>query len=454
MSFNFTSEPDSKYSKFSKMEAPKPIGIEIAYKKGANKKTSNPDLEKQIQAILADSKALPKDYSFAVTDPNVERVTLCDELLEHAPRSNLKIYSYTLHEGEGEQETIEQGGDEVQIANHWLLPAREFHGLWDSLIYEDSLKENLLSFMHTTALFSQKNVNANLIACNRLVLLHGPPGTGKTSLCQALAQKLAIRMNKSIYMHFHLFEINSHSLFSKWFSESGKLVQKVFGQINELCQDPTSMVCVLVDEVESIAFAREAISNNEPSDSIRVVNAVLTQLDRIRRFPNVMVLATSNLTGSIDLAFLDRADIVQYVGPPTKEAIYEIYRSAIANLQQVGIVTDREELPSRAELATATSKGNATSMLETLAEQSVGLSGRSLRKVPFLAHALHVQQDATTLVKFLTAMRSAVRRMQADKAMLGAKSDQVEVVAAAAATSDLSGSNGSSGAVDERSVSM
>lgn len=452
MNSEYTKAPEAKYTKFGSMEVSQPIGIEVAYKKGFNKKTSNPELEREIHAILSESKFLPKDFSFPVSDPTVERVTLCDQLLEHAPRSNLKFYSYTLHEGEGEQETIDQGGDEVQIANHWLLPAREFHGLWESLIYEESLKENLLNFMHTTALFSQKCVNSNLIACNRLVLLHGPPGTGKTSLCQALAQKLAIRMNKSSYKHFHLFEINSHSLFSKWFSESGKLVQKVFGQINEMCQDPSSMVCVLVDEVESIAFAREAISNNEPSDSIRVVNAVLTQLDRIRRFPNVMVLSTSNLTGSIDLAFLDRADIVQYIGPPTKEAIYEIYRSAIANLQQVGIVTDQETIPPQTELTTIASKSTATSRLEVLAELSVGLSGRSLRKVPFLAHALFVQRDETTLIKFLIAMRNAVRRMQADKTMLGAKRPPVVDVPVA---SDVSGSNGSSSAaVDECFVSM
>ena len=43
-----------------------------------------------------------------------------------------------------------------------------------------------------------------------------------------------------------LLEINSHSLFSKWFSESGKLVMKLFDHINEIADDPQSFVCILI----------------------------------------------------------------------------------------------------------------------------------------------------------------------------------------------------------------
>lgn len=48
------------------------------------------------------------------------------------------------------------------------------------------------------------------------------------------------------------------------------------------------------------------MSGSEPSDAIRVVNALLTQLDQIKTFPNVLILTTSNVTGAIDLAFVDR----------------------------------------------------------------------------------------------------------------------------------------------------
>lgn len=48
------------------------------------------------------------------------------------------------------------------------------------------------------------------------------------------------------------------------------------------------------------------MSGSEPSDAIRVVNALLTQIDQIKRYPNVIILTTSNITGAIDLAFVDR----------------------------------------------------------------------------------------------------------------------------------------------------
>ncbi len=56
-------------------------------------------------------------------------------------------------------------------------------------------------------------------------------------------------------------EINAHSLFSKWFSESGKLVTKMFNKITEIVEDRSLFVCVLIDEVESLTAARQAAAN-------------------------------------------------------------------------------------------------------------------------------------------------------------------------------------------------
>lgn len=50
-----------------------------------------------------------------------------------------------------------------------------------------------------------------------------------------------------------------------------------------------------------------------------------------------MILTTSNVTEKIDLAFIDRADIKQYIGPPSVKGIYSIYLSCLEELMKVTI---------------------------------------------------------------------------------------------------------------------
>lgn len=119
--------------------------------------------------------------------------------------------------------------------------------------------------------FSARQTNHHTVGWNRLILLYGPPGTGKTSLCRALAQQLSIRLGDQ-YPFCKLIEIDAHSLFSKYFSESSKLVSKIFKKIEAILDtEEGTFVCIFIDEVESLASARQySAGNNEPRDALRV----------------------------------------------------------------------------------------------------------------------------------------------------------------------------------------
>jgi hypothetical protein len=107
--------------------------------------------------------------------------------------------------------------------------------------------------------WQDNNTQGLFIVVLRLLLLCGVIGFSRFSW-QGLAQKIAIRLG-SRFDAGQFVEINAHSLFSKWFSESGKLVTKMFNKITEIVEDRSLFVCVLIDEVESLTAARQAAAN-------------------------------------------------------------------------------------------------------------------------------------------------------------------------------------------------
>lgn len=54
---------------------------------------------------------------------------------------------------------------------------------------------------------------------------------------------------------------------------------------------------------------------------------------------------------------------------------------------------------------------NSLKLLE-ICRLSVGLTGRTLRKIPFLAHALYLTGDSISLSQFLKAMQLAVEKQK------------------------------------------
>ncbi|KAF2112412.1 P-loop containing nucleoside triphosphate hydrolase protein, partial [Lophiotrema nucula] len=218
------------------------------------------------------------------------------------------------------------------------LPHKSIEGVWESLVYREPIPESMLRILTRMIEISKQGLDPAIVTLQNLALLYGPPGSGKTTLAHGLAQKLSIRLGRD-YAATKLIEVNSSTLTSKWFGESGKLVGKLFDTISTLSADETILIIVVIDEVETLAGSREkALQTNEVGDAIRSTNELLQGLDRLRQRPNVVFICTSNLKENIDAAFVDRCGIEQMIGAPSVEGAYEIFRSVINELIKANLV--------------------------------------------------------------------------------------------------------------------
>ncbi|KAF7725351.1 hypothetical protein EC973_009691 [Apophysomyces ossiformis] len=154
------------------------------------------------------------------------------------------------------------------------------------------------------------------IAPPRGILLHGPPGVGKTMLCCALASEAGV--------NFMLVE--SSQVRSKVVGESEKNIAKLFSQAR------ANSPCILfIDQIDMLLPRRGTSSTSENTND-RIVTGFLTEMDGLltktlsNTHIDVLVVAATNRMETIDPAVLrpGRFDERIHVPLPDEEMPIEL----------------------------------------------------------------------------------------------------------------------------------
>jgi transitional endoplasmic reticulum ATPase len=120
----------------------------------------------------------------------------------------------------------------------------------------------------------------------RGMLLHGPPGTGKTFVIRALAHEAGAAF----------FTVKGAELLDKYVGESERGVREIFARARAVAP-----AIIFFDEIDALAPVR-GNSTNSVTDS--VVAALLTEMDGVADRGDVFVIGATNRKDLIDPALL------------------------------------------------------------------------------------------------------------------------------------------------------
>jgi pachytene checkpoint protein 2 len=216
------------------------------------------------------------------------------------------------------------------------LPDPSWQERWDRIVLDSGVKDRLLNYM-LFSLSHRARLSPIGLPVHGLLVLAGPPGTGKTTLAGGLADQTARVLEGGPLL---FVDIDPHSFPSQLLGESQRSTARLFERtLPDLARRGRPTV-VLLDEVESLAVSRTGASlETNPVDVHRSTDAVLAGMDHVARsWPNVTFVATTNHRAGVDAAFLSRADVIEEIGYPGPEAIVAILADTLRELMPEGSI--------------------------------------------------------------------------------------------------------------------
>jgi transitional endoplasmic reticulum ATPase len=150
------------------------------------------------------------------------------------------------------------------------------------------------------------------------ILLHGPPGCGKTLVARAVATE----------SEANFISIKGPEIFSKWVGESEKAIREVFRKGRT-----AAPAIIFFDEIDAIV-PRRGMGYADSGATGRVISQLLTELDGIETLENVVVIAATNRPDILDPAVLrpGRFDRLIYVPAPDQKTLEQIFKIYTASM--------------------------------------------------------------------------------------------------------------------------
>ena len=145
------------------------------------------------------------------------------------------------------------------------------------------------------------------------VLLHGPPGTGKTMLARAVANRTDATFIK----------MAGSELVRKFIGEGARLVRDLF----ELAAEREPAI-VFIDEIDAIAAKRTESKTSGDAEVQRTMMQLLSEMDGFEDRGEVRIIAATNRFDMLDRAILrpGRFDRLIEVPKPDEEGREQIFR--------------------------------------------------------------------------------------------------------------------------------